>query len=471
MFVLGSICRWPRPARLGGALLAGWLGAVQAIASPSPASAPHGSATAATPSHPTPAAAGRLPAPATNTPADGTRPLPFPVPNGTYGALLDSARLVTNSNLLPTPPTANGALPQYALLLGVARQQRLQQNYTGASRYYASVLECPAPSEYHRTAMLELALMNQEHNESAKALQIFSQYLKTWPEDPATPEIMLRQGLVYRQMGVPTMALAKFYSVMTSALTLKYGSLEYYQRLVLHAQAEIADTYYLQGQYADASEFFKRLLKQDSAELNRQQIHLKLVRCTALIEHDRETIVQANEYLQKYPRTPETAEVRFLLAKALKQLKRNDEALQQVLLLLKSQQASLADNPTNWVYWQLRAGNEIGNRLYLEGDYFSALDIYSTLATLNPTPAWQLPVWYQVGLVYERLEQPAKAAETYGRIVDREKELSSGAAPGLKTVVDMARWRSNYLNWQTQAERTSHTNYQALAIRPIPASP
>lgn len=138
---------------------------------------------------------------------------------------------------------------------------------------------------------------------------------------------------------------------------------------------------------------------------------------------------------------------------------------------MKSQQASVADNPTNWVYWQLRAGNEIGNRLYLEGDYFSALEIYSTLAALNPTPEWQLPAWYQVGLVYERLQQPTKAAETYSRILARAKELAPGTGPGIRTVVDMARWRSSFLGWQTQAERTTQTNDQALAIGPAPGSP
>ena len=471
MSTLGSIQSRPRPARFGGALLAGWLGTVLAIANASPPSAPHGPAQSAASTNPAPAAGSWQPSPPANAPAGSNALVPPTIPNSVFGALIDTAPYIANSNLLSTAHPASGATPQYDLRLNLARQQRLERNYVSASRHYASVLECPAPDEYHRTAMLELALMNQADNQPAKAVQIFAQYLKTWPNDPATPEIILRQGLLYRQMGVPALALAKFYSVMTSALTLKYGSLEYYRRIVVHAQAEIADTYFLQGHHADATDFFKRLLKQDSPDLNRQQIHLKLVRSTALIEQDQETIVEATEYLQKYPSTPEAAEVRFLLAKALKQLKRNDEALQQVLLLMKSQQASVAINPTNWVYWQLRAGNEIGNRLYLEGDYFSALEIYSTLAALNPTPSWQLPVWYQVGLVYERLQQPAKAAETYGRILAREKELAPGTGPGLKTVVDMARWRSNFLSWQTQAERTSQTNYQARATRPTPGSP
>jgi len=60
-------------------------------------------------------------------------------------------------------------------------------------------------------------------------------------------------------------------------------------------------------------------------------------------------------------------EVRFLLAAALKQTGRNADALQQVLLLLQSQQENVGKDPESWAYWQRRAGNEIANQLYREG--------------------------------------------------------------------------------------------------------
>ncbi len=81
-----------------------------------------------------------------------------------------------------------------------------------------------------------------------------------------------------------------------------------------------------------------------------------------------------------------------------------------------------------------------------------ALDIYLSLAALDSTPEWQLPVWYQAGLVFERLNQPAKAIEYYGKILGRAKEVPSTAAPSLKAVLEMAQWRKDYLAWCSRTE-------------------
>jgi hypothetical protein len=80
------------------------------------------------------------------------------------------------------------------------------------------------------------------------------------------------------------------------------------------------------------------------------------------------------------------------------------------------------------------------------------------LAELDPSPGWQMPVWYQIGIVYERLDQPPKAIDFYARIIRREKELAATASPGTKTVVEMAKWRANFLGWQTQAGATAAEN-------------
>lgn len=465
--------RQPPPALAGRGGMALGFGLLVALGAASAANHLRGNGTPTVPM-PSPAVAT---APATNAVIPGTAaqllPTSWTTVAGVNPALVQHFNFIASSNLIVPrhPSVASNSAPPYVVLLNLARQQWELKNYLNAGRHYASLLESGAPQDYLRTAMLELALLNQADRQYAKALQIFAQYLKTWPEDPATPEIMLRQGLLYRQMGTATLALAKFYSVMTSALTLRYGSLKYYQRLVLHAQAEIADTHYLQGQYAEAIDFLSRLLKQDAPDLNRLQIQYKLVRSLAELQRHSETIVQAEDFLQTFPEAGETAEVRFRLAQAYQGVKQTDAALRQVLLLLQSQQATAGDRPTNWTYWQMRAGNEIGNRLYLEGDYFSALQVYSALAALNPTPTWQLPVLYQVGLVYERLQQPDQARATYRQILACEKELASPAGAGLKTVMDMARWRNDFLDWQTQAERPGQTNRPALAIRPPPPAP
>jgi tetratricopeptide (TPR) repeat protein len=174
-----------------------------------------------------------------------------------------------------------------------------------------------------------------------------------------------------------------------------------------------------------------------------------LVRCHAGLCRHPEAAAQAQDFLTRFPEAPQQPEIRFLLATALKNQGQKEEAVQQVLALLKSQQR--AGNRATWVYWQQRAGNEIGNQFYEESNFVNALDVYTALADLDSAPSWQMPVWYQMGIVYERLQQPQKAIQTYARIIGREKELTPPVSPGLKTVLDMAKWRANFLGWQTQA--------------------
>ncbi|MCS7091399.1 MAG: tetratricopeptide repeat protein [Limisphaera sp.] len=343
-------------------------------------------------------------------------------------------------------------LKQFQGQLELARHLRLTRQTTQAAPLLIQLLAEDVPEEIQRGALLELALVAQDENDLTRAQQIYSQFVQKWPSDPRVPEVLLRQGLLFRQMGLNNLALAKFYSVMTAALVLKSDHLEYYQRLVLQAQIEIAETHYLGGRFAEAAEFYSRLLRQNSPYLNRPLAQYRLIRSLAAVGRHDEAASHAYDFLERFPDAAEQPEVRFLLASALKQLGRNSEALQQVLKLLTEQRARSADRPEVWAYWQRRTGNEIANQLYREGDYTKALDIYLTLAQLDPSPSWQLPVLYQVGMTYERLEQPQLAAQTYQRILDSAAQLGPDTSPGLQAVVNMARWRLDFVQWLTRAE-------------------
>jgi len=308
------------------------------------------------------------------------------------------------------------------------------------------------PDSVKQSALFELGAVVRMENDLPRAVSIGAQFLDRWPNDPRVPEILLRQGQIYRQMGLNNLALTKFYAVMTAALSLKSDRLDYYPGLVLEAQTEIAETHYLMGRYSDAAEFYSRLIKQGDPALNRRQAQFRLLRSLAAIGRNEEAASQAQDFLARFPDAPEQPEVRFHLAQTLKKLGQNNEALQQVLLLLQEEKVKTQDHPELWAYWQQRAGNEVANQLYQEGDYVRALDIYVNLAQLDSAPTWQLPVKYQIGLTYERLQQPQKAVETYRDILKLEPELGTNTTPGQKAVFDMARWRAGFLGWQSQAE-------------------
>jgi len=380
---------------------------------------------------------------------------PTPVlPERTESAVPGVDRDLQSTNLLPGK-LSNPEQQQLEVLtnrLAQARAQREIRDFKQAEKTLVGLLTQDAPAELHREALLELAFTVQDQNNFPRAQQIFGQYVQRYKQDASVSEVLLRQGLLYRKMGVSVLALSKFYAVMSSALTLKVDRLEYYQRLVLQAQTEIADTYYLDGEFVEAADFFGRLLKLDCPELNREQVLYKLVRAWSGAGRPSETLAQGQLFVTQYPGSAQLAEVRFLMAKALKELGRKNEGHEQFLALLRDQQSSAAQHREQWLYWQQRTGNELANQLYQDGNYVQALDIYLRLAELNSSPTWRLPVLYQAGLIYEHLKQPEKASETYTRLIEEGSE-PTGTTPtqGLSTVLEMAKWRKDRLGWFTRA--------------------
>ncbi|MGD0412253.1 MAG: tetratricopeptide repeat protein [Verrucomicrobiota bacterium] len=347
----------------------------------------------------------------------------------------------------------------FAAALESGRQERHDKILVGAAQILEGILTSNAPPGLQRQALFELALVMQDDEQLAKAQQIWSQYLHLYPDDPAIPEVLLRQGLLYRRIGVDAFAVSKFYAVMSSALKLKQDNLAYYKKLVVQAQTEIADTYFLDAKFEEAADFFNRILKSGDGEAGREQLEWKLIRSLSYLTNHSETIARAQSFLTRFPKSSNVPEVRFLLASALQKMERNADAMQQVLLLLQSQEENAGKDPETWAYWQRRAGNEIANQLYKEGNFADALEIYLSLAELDKSPVWQMPVCYQVGMVYEQLQQWQKATDTYTGILDRQKELTN-PAPALASLLEMARWRKDYIAWMQKAK------WNDLALRP-----
>jgi tetratricopeptide (TPR) repeat protein len=374
-----------------------------------------------------------------------------------------------------TATAATAAIDPFQRKLEAARYLRKTRQFDEAQQALVALLGDNSPETIQKSALLELAAMAQDQDDLPRAQDIYAQFLNRWPDDPRTPEILLRQGQIFREMGLSEMALNKFYAVMTTALVLKDSQLELYKHLVLQAQIAIANTHYDLGKYAEAAEFFSRLYKQNNPSLDKPQILSKLVYCYDYTSNYDLVVADGQSFLTHYPGAPEEPEVRFDLAQAFNQLGRHNDALLQVLDLLKGQSRQAATDPSAWAYWRQRAGNLIGNQLYQSGDYTRALDIYTSLAQLDASPEWQVPVWYQMGLTYEHLWQPQKAADLYHQIISREQQLGTNASPNLATIANMAQWRINFMQWQNHAENVNHDLHQLNAaiaeLQPATNSP
>ena len=358
-------------------------------------------------------------------------------------------------------------LERFNFALATARFSANTRDYRSAEKYFLLLLAEDVPDDLQKTGLFELGVAVQAQNDLPRAQSIFTQYQQRWSGDTRQPEICLHQGQVFRAMGMNDMALAKFYSVMTASLAMKNEQLPFYKRLVLQAQVEIAETHYLIGKFKDAADYYSVLLKQEDPALDRAQIQFRLVRSLVAIKKFDEAASQAQDFLTHHATSPEQPEVRYHLAQALKGLGRNADAMQQVMIFLKEEREKTKDHPEVWTYWQQRVGNEIGNALYQEGDFVKAIAVYVTLAKLDPSPAWQVPVNYQVGITYEKLLQSDHAIAAYRVITNSAATLGTNVSPGLKAVVDMAKWRLDYLQWSARAEEFNRRP-QAVNTNPPP---
>jgi tetratricopeptide (TPR) repeat protein len=393
--------------------------------------------------------------------------LTVPAPGATNSLRdpLAESNLVMQADTTNAPDAATPAdLEKYRVELEQACNLVNKRKFDQAGKKLVELLAEKVPDVIRQPALLDLGAVVAAENDLPRAQSIYTQYLDRWPTDVRVPEILLRQGGVFRQMGLDNLALTKFYGVMTAALSLKNDQLDYYRQLVLQAQIEIAETYYQMGRYADAAEFYSRLLKQPANALNRPLMQFRLVRSLAATGRNEEAVAAAQDFLAHFPDDSEAPETRYYLAQALKAEGQPGEALRQVLAFLQAEKKSSQDHPEVWAYWQQRVGNEIANSLYKEGDYVKALEIYLSLAKLDSTPAWQLPVKYQIAITYEHLLQPERAVATYTEIIASESAVGTNATPDLQAVFEMARWRSGFIKWQDKAELANHSLSETASI-------
>lgn len=221
----------------------------------------------------------------------------------------------------PAAPKVDGSdwkVRDHQQQLDVARQLRQRKEFSQAVINLITLLESDASDDIKRPALLELGLAAQQSSQFLRAQQVFAQYVTRYPDDPQVPEVLLRQGLLHREMGAHTLALAKFYAVLSSSLTLKLDRFPYYQRLVLQAQIEIADTFFLQGKYSEAAEYLARLLRLETEELDKGKIQFKLVRALHFQGKHDEAIGQGNDFLKRNTESTDVPELRFLLARSYK---------------------------------------------------------------------------------------------------------------------------------------------------------
>lgn len=342
-----------------------------------------------------------------------------------------------------------------------------------AEHFLELIVNLPGPITDKKKALTEIGALYEKKRSFSKAIAIYEKMISSYPGESDTPELIFKVALLYREAGAYQRAINRFYSVLNSALQANGKGLNNSRNLTQRAQIEIADTYFLEGDYAQAGKFYGLLGRLELEPAEKSRVLFKSAHCLFVLGHHDRAIIAAQAFLAEFPEDAAAPESRYILASALRSQKRPKEAFDAVLALLRTEQARKSKTPEKWVFWQKKTGNEFANDFYQQGDFTSALTIYQTLAQLNDTPEWQWPVVYQMGLCFERLRLVSRAAEAYKFIIDESTKPERAGKPlseNCTSLVKMATWRGEQLAWQHTTEtQLSHLLGQPLA--PPPATP
>ncbi len=338
-----------------------------------------------------------------------------------------------------------------------------------AEKLLESLLEVDLPGTDRKAALVEIAEVYASIGDAVKTAAIYEKLCKELPSDPDYLMWLLRLGIVYRETGAFKLAISRYYGVIQFAMKGGSANMEKYQAVTRQAQKEIANTYFVQGDFEQAQKFYNMSLRSDLTKEERALATYRSAHCTFMLNDMAGATTSLERFLKDFSRHTLGAEARYMLASAYKAQNRPLDAYEMVLELLKDAKAKEGADPKKWAFWQKKAGNEFANDFYQRGDFVNAVTIYQALAAIEASPEWRWPVVYQMALCFERLRLEARALESYKYIINESEkpEVKQKKLPiSIENVVDMARYRADHLGWNEHV----HKELRTLA-GPVPRIP
>lgn len=340
-----------------------------------------------------------------------------------------------------------------------------------ASHYLESIANIKLTDADKKDALISLAEAYEEKKEPIKAIQIYEKVLKLLENDGDAPEWLFRLGKLYRETNSMTLSVNRFYAVLNSVVKVSGRGFENYVAITRKAQREIADTYFMMGDFPQAQKFYNLMLRTELSEDEKPLIMFKAGHCTFMRDDMAAAMVALEKFIREYPGHDAAPEARYLLAVAQRAQGRTKEAYDTVLDLLRYQRDKKESDPEKWIFWQKKAGNEFANDYYQRADFVNAVTIYQVLSTLNEAADWRWPIVYQMGLCFERLRLEPRAHECYQHITESAKKFAGTEMPkSLEILVQMAGWRDGQLDWSRKSGTTLNSLLGA-EIKPITVNP
>ncbi len=364
-----------------------------------------------------------------------------------------------------------GATPEeIESMLRIGQRKLEAADYSSAEIAFRTVLNSRVPRATKLQAATQLARTYRKANELTKAIAVYEKVIKEYPEDPSLPTLFLELGRSQRALGAYKQAISRFYNVINSTLKLPDNNPELYRQLARTAQFEIAETYFLAGDYAQANRFYSRLKLLDLTPEDRAIAHFKSADSLFRAGDYEGTVTSLRSFLELYPEDKLRAEAMSRLSTSLQVLGRTSEALATALEILRAEQARSTEDAQRWAYWQRRTGNDLANAFYERGDFNSALVIYESLVKISEDPLWKIPVSYQIGLCHERLQMFDRARDAYQSIIDTAKSPTSDIKQRTEVsdLAEMAAWRLQQMSWYQETQKQVSQLFPRLPSETIP---
>jgi len=315
-----------------------------------------------------------------------------------------------------------------------------------AELIFAELLSLPIPLEKKREVLLQMADLF-ERTDASRAIIILEKFIQIYPRDPATSQVLLRLGALYRAQGAYEVASSRYFRVLNTTLNSCPDDLEMARQSATKARFELAEMLTEQDRLEEAAKVYRKIELLDLSPESRMTVRFRLA-CVAFETRDFTSAVEAFAKLRDdYPTGPYRLETAYYLAASLKVLGRGREAFEIVVDLLRSQLSTAPADIAQTAYWKRRTGNELANEFYQQGDFLSALSIYQSLVRISDDPVWRWPAVYQIGLCFEHLELPDRALEAYQAMLDGMPVAALDPDEIEVSLRELAQWRWEHVKW------------------------
>jgi tetratricopeptide (TPR) repeat protein len=342
--------------------------------------------------------------------------------------------------------SGSGLADQIPAMTEAAERCWFSGEHDRAELIFAELLSLPVPLEKKREVLLRMADLF-ERKDSSRTIIILEKFIQSYPNDPATSLVLLRLGELYRAQGAFEVASARYFRVLNTTLNVGPDELETVREIATKARFELAEMLTEQGRLDEAAEVYRKIELLDLSLDDRMTVRFRLA-CVAFETRDYESAVDAFAQLREDDSIgPYRLETSYYLASGLKKLGRGREAFEIVVDLLRSQLSNDPADLAQSAYWKRRAGNELANEFYQQGEYLSALSIYQSLARISDDPEWRWPAVYQIGLCFEHLELPERALEAYAAMLEGMPVTDEDLVDFNVSLRDLAQWRLGHVKW------------------------